>query len=146
VIGRLLVRRGRFLWWWMIGTAAWRNRRDLLRWWGFARSAVADWGTRSVDELVTEARVRAAVTADPTLRQDPGLQDVRVRDGVVTLATTAAEWPPHVDPVRRLEKVKGVAAVHTEWSPAVAGAASAVHSPLASVPVDRRLVGEEVTA
>jgi hypothetical protein len=114
VIGHALLRRGRLLWWWMLAGAAWRNRRDILRWLGFARSAVTERGTRPVAELLTEVRVRAAVTADAGLRQDPGLRDLRVRDGVVTLATSRADWPQHSDPMRRLEKIKGVASVRTD--------------------------------
>jgi hypothetical protein len=114
VIARLIMRRGRLLWWWMLIGAAWRNRRDVLRWFGFARSAVTERGTRPLAELLTEARVRAAVSADAGLRQDPGLQDVRVRDGVVTLATSRPDWPQHTNPMRQLEKVKGVASVRVD--------------------------------
>ncbi len=149
MIGRFIVRRGRFLWWWMLGTAAWRNRRDLERWWGFARSAVTERGSRSVDELVTEARVRAAVTANAALRQDPELQDIRVRDGVVTLATSTADWPHQADPVRKLEKIKGVTAVHAEWSPAARRGTSngaPVGTPFTSVVSGQPEFGEEVTA
>jgi hypothetical protein len=99
----------------MLIGAAWRNRRDVLRWFGFARSAMAERGTRPLAELLTEARVRAAVSADAGLRQDPGLRDVRVSDGVVTLATSRPDWPQqHINPMRRLEKVKGVASVRID--------------------------------
>jgi hypothetical protein len=75
---------------------------------------VTERGTRPVAELLTEARVRAAVSADASLRQDPALRDLRVSDGVVTLATSRTDWPRHTDPMRRLEKVKGVASVRTD--------------------------------
>lgn len=59
-----------------------------------------------------EARVRASLSADPVLRQDPSIRDLRVHDGVVVLET-----PPHWHnkplAVTRLSQVKGVESVHT---------------------------------
>lgn len=108
----MIARRLRPMWIWAALLAAWRNRADLARWWSFARTAVNERGVRPPAEMLTEARVRAAVTADRALRHDPTLRDLRVDNGVVTLSTTAG-FPRHDDPFARLKKVKGITDVRT---------------------------------
>jgi BON domain len=74
--------------WLPIGRAAaalwaWRNRRELTRWLGFAWRAVPP-SSAGREDLVTEARLRAALAADERTRGVPSLA-VRVRDGEATL-------------------------------------------------------------
>ncbi len=111
MIPRVVTRRVRPLWIAALASAAWVNRKDLHRWTEFVRRAVNQRRTRPVSELITEARVRAAVTADPVLRRDPALADVAVHDGVVTLLTRTPAWPDSGDHLKRLKRVKGIADV-----------------------------------
>jgi hypothetical protein len=111
MIPRVISRRVRPLWIAALASAAWVNRKDVGRWAEFLRRAVTQRQTRPLSELITEARVRAAVTSDPVLRRDPALQDVAVRDGVVTLLTNTAAWPDSGDHLKRLKRVKGIADV-----------------------------------
>ena len=111
MIPRIVRRRIRPLWLAALASAAWVNRKDVVRWSDFLRRAVAQRRTRPMSEVITEAKVRMAVTADPVLRRDPALKDVAVNDGVVTLLTSAEEWPNAGAHVRRLTRVKGVAGV-----------------------------------
>jgi len=84
VIGRLvktalpLSRVGMAMW-------AWRNRDELLRWAGFAATAVPSIVEGRADDVVTEAKLRARLTADSRTRGAEGLR-VTVRDGVATLS------------------------------------------------------------
>jgi len=100
------------LWIAALASAAWVNRKDLGRWSDFLRRAVRQRQTRPLSELITEARVRAAVSSDPVLRRDPALDDVAVRDGVVTLLTHTSAWPDSAEHVKRLRRVKGIAEVN----------------------------------
>jgi hypothetical protein len=111
MIPRVVSRRIRPLWIAALASAAWVNRKDMSRWAEFLRRAVRQRQTRPLSELITEARVRAAVTSDPVLRRDPALDDIAVRDGVVTLLTRTAAWPDSGDHVERLKRVKGIAEV-----------------------------------
>ncbi|MGH9210963.1 MAG: hypothetical protein ACRD2C_09810 [Acidimicrobiales bacterium] len=47
---------------------AWRNRHDLLRWSRFAMRLPSEVRTRDFDDLVTEARARMVLSADPRTR------------------------------------------------------------------------------
>lgn len=108
MIPRVVSRRIRPMWIAALASAAWVNRKDVLRWTEFVRRALQQRQARPLSELITEAKVRLAVTADPVLRRDPALKDVAVNDGVVTLLTTTASWPDSAAHMRRLTKVKGV--------------------------------------
>ena len=46
------------------------------------------------------------------LRRDPALDDIAVRDGVVTLLTHSPAWPDSADHVKRLRRVTGIAEVN----------------------------------
>ncbi len=111
MIPRVLTRRIRPMWIAALASAAWVNRKDVVRWSEFLRRAVSQRQTRPVSELITEAKVRAAVTADPVLRRDPALKDLAVRDGVVTLLTSTDAWPDSDAHVRRLTRIKGISDV-----------------------------------
>ncbi len=100
-----------------VGTAAWANRVDLRRWLRFARRAVDERHTRAFSEMFTEAKVRVAVSADPLLRRDPSLEDLAVRDGVVTLITNTSTWPEASDRTLRLMKLKGISHVTARAAP-----------------------------
>jgi hypothetical protein len=91
-----------------LASAAWMNRKDVVRWTDFLRRAFQQRDSRPLSEWITEAKVRMAVTSDPVLRRDPALKDVAVNDGVVTLLTSTAAWPDSGAHVRRLTRVKGV--------------------------------------
>ena len=94
MIPRIVKRRIRPMWLAAVASAAWVNRKDVMRW--TRVSCVAPYRqrqTRPLAELITEAKVRAAVTSDPVLRRDPALKDLAVSDGVVTLMTNTAAWP-----------------------------------------------------
>jgi osmotically-inducible protein OsmY len=62
---------------------AWRNRREVGRWLGFAWRALPPAGNERED-LVTEARLRAALSKDERTRGLPTLS-VRVDRGIATL-------------------------------------------------------------
>jgi len=111
MIPRIVSRRIRPLWIAALASAAWVNRKDLGRWSDFVRRTVKQRQTRPLSEVITEARVRAAVSADPVLRRDPALDDVAVSDGVVTLLTHSPAWPDSAEHVKRLRRVKGIAEV-----------------------------------
>lgn len=108
MIPRVINRRIRPIWTAALVGAAWANRTDLNRWFRFARRTIDQRKTRSLAAVVTEARVRAAVSADPLLRRDPALKDLTVDDGVVTLITSSPTWPDPLTQVRHLLTVKGV--------------------------------------
>lgn len=111
MIPRVVTRRIRPMWIAALASAAWVNRKDIVRWSEFLRRAVLQREARPLSEWITEAKVRVAVTSDPVLRRDPTLKDITVRDGVVTLLTSSASWPDSGAPVRRLKRVKGIADV-----------------------------------
>jgi hypothetical protein len=110
MIPRSLKRRFRPMWIAAVASAAWANRVDVKRWLAFGRRAVDQRKSRPLSEVLTEAKVRAAVSANPLLRRDATLQDVVVDNGVVTLITNTASWPDSRQ-TRRLKKVKGIADV-----------------------------------
>jgi osmotically-inducible protein OsmY len=62
---------------------AWRNRRELRRWLGFAWRAVPPT-TAVRDDVVAEGRLRTALAKDRRTRGVPSLS-VRVEDGTATL-------------------------------------------------------------
>jgi hypothetical protein len=108
MIPKVVKRRIRPLWLAALASAAWVNRKDVMRWTEFVRRAVGQRQTRPLSDLITEAKVRAAVTSDPVLRRDPALKDLAVRDGVVTLMTDSPAWPDSAAHVRRLTRIKGI--------------------------------------
>jgi len=108
MIPRAVNKRIRMMWIAALASAAWVNRKDVLRWVNFAKRAVRQRNARPVADLVTEAKVRAAVTSDPVLRRDPALTDLAVHDGVVTLLTSSTGWPDQENHVRRLLRIKGI--------------------------------------
>src|SRR5258705_6297990 len=111
MIPRVISRRVRPLWIAALASAAWVIGKDLPRWAEFLRRAVTHRKSRPLSELITEARVRAAVTSDPLLRRDPELEDIAVRDGVVTLLTRTSAWPDSGNHVQRLTRVQAIADV-----------------------------------
>ena len=90
----------------------WANRRDVARWARFVKRALTPATRPDSQDLKLEAKVRASLSADPLLRQDPSIRDVRVRDGVVVLESPAG-WHNKALAVTRLSQVKGVESVHT---------------------------------
>jgi hypothetical protein len=98
-------------------SAMWVNRADVRRWAGFVARAFQDRGGRPISELLTEAKVRAAITSDPLLRRDTSLADLRVDDGVVTLLTRTDGWPDPRDQMVTLKQVKGITDVTTRRAP-----------------------------
>jgi hypothetical protein len=111
MIPRVIRRRIRPLWLAAAASAAWMNRKDVMRWVDFAKRAYRQRRTRPLTELLTEAKARMAVSADPVLRRDPALQDLALRDGVLTLLTNTPAWPDSTAHIRRLKQVRGVADV-----------------------------------
>ncbi len=112
MIPRPIARKIRPIWVAAIASAAWANRDDLRRWVKFIRLAIDERKIRTIPDLFTEVRVRAAVSANPLLRRDPALIDLTVKSGVVTLLTADADWPePHNNQIRRLKNVKGISEV-----------------------------------
>jgi hypothetical protein len=112
-------RRGwmRRMWIGSVLSAMWVNRADVRRWAGFVARAFQDRGGRPISELLTEAKVRAAITSDPLLRRDTSLEDLRVEDGVVTLLTRTDGWPDPRDQMVKLKQVKGITDVTTRRAP-----------------------------
>jgi hypothetical protein len=113
MIPKAVKRRIRPLWIAGIASAGWANRADVRRWAEFAKRAVTERRTRPVSDLVTEARARAAITADPLMRRDPTLKSLTVTNGIVTLLTTSATWPESANRMSKLRRVKGIDDVHT---------------------------------
>ena len=125
MIPRSIKRRVRPMWLATLGAAAWANRQDLGRWATFASKALRERNTRPLSEILTEAKVRAAITLDPLLRRDPSLRDLSVHDGVVTLLASQAGWPDPREHFAKLSRVKGISHVETTTtSPADEQAAS----------------------
>jgi len=96
----------------LILSALWSNRRDLARWAHFAKRAAVPATRPNPEDLKLEARVRASLSADPLLRADPSIRDVRAHDGIVVLETPA-DWHNKSLAITRLSQVKGVESVHT---------------------------------
>jgi hypothetical protein len=92
--------------------ALWSNRRDVGRWAKFAKRAADSMTRPRKDDLLLEAKVRASLSADPILRHDPSIRDVRVHNGVVVLETPP-DWRNKGLAVTRLGSVNGVQSVHT---------------------------------
>lgn len=90
----------------------WSNRRDVSRWTKFGRRVSTRSTRPRTEDLKLELRVRASLSADPILRTDPSIRDLRVRDGIVVLETPPA-WNNRSLAVARIRQVKGVEAVHT---------------------------------
>ncbi|HEY7625772.1 MAG TPA: hypothetical protein VH761_01845 [Ilumatobacteraceae bacterium] len=111
MIPKVIRRRIRPLWVAGLASAAWMNRKDLARWAEFIRRAIRQRRALSLSDLITEAKVRFALTSDPVLRRDPALKDLAVRDGVVTLLTNTPAWPDSAAHVKRLKQVRGIADV-----------------------------------
>lgn len=112
MIPRVINRKIRPMWIAAVVTAAWANRSDLRRWVGFFKRAVEQRRTRPMSDILTEAKVRVAVSADPLLRRDPTLEDVTVDDGVVTVLTATTPWPDSDSRIHRLRCVKGISEVY----------------------------------
>lgn len=123
LLGRFGPRRWfRRLWMASLVSALWVNRRDVKRWAAFASNAVRERDERPMSDVITEAKVRMAVSSDPLLRRDATLEDLHVTDGVLTLLTTTAGWPDPRDQMVKLKQVKGITDVTT--TPATSGAGS----------------------
>lgn len=90
----------------------WSNRRDVARWASFVKRAAMPATRPATEDLKLEAKVRATLSGDPALRNDPSIRDVRVRDGVVVLETPS-EWHNKGIAIARIRQVKGVESVHT---------------------------------
>jgi hypothetical protein len=92
-------------------SAVYANRRDATRWWQFARRSVTPADEIFSPNWWTEARVRAAVTLDRTLRRSAAIDDVEVRGEDVLVRTHGGGWPDlerHLDPIRRVKGVSNV--------------------------------------
>ena len=74
-----VTRTGAALW-------GWRNRRPIIEWAGFGIRAAQQLLAGERDDILTEARLRAALTRDPATRQAP--VTVTVEDGVARLSGT----------------------------------------------------------
>jgi hypothetical protein len=87
------------------GIWAWKNRRELGRWLGFAWRAVPP-STAGRADIVTEARLRTALAKDPRTRGVPSLS-VRVEDGKAILE---GFLPPHLHDLAAstAQRTKGV--------------------------------------
>jgi hypothetical protein len=97
-----------------IAAGLWRNRRDVRRWVDFVRRSAQNTGKRPLSDILTEAKVRAAVSSDPVLRHDASFDDLTVEYGVVTVLTTTEPWPDLRTQMMRLKRVKGITDVTTQ--------------------------------
>ena len=77
-----VTRTGMALW-------GWRNRRPILEWAGFGLRAAQQLLAGETDDTLTEARLRASLTRDPTTRQ-AGIT-VEVAEGVARLTGTVEQ-------------------------------------------------------
>ena len=111
MIPKIVRKRVRPLWFAAAASAAWMNRRDVMRWVDFAKRAFRQRRNLPISDIVTEAKVRMAVSSDPVLRRDPALKDLALRDGVVTLLTTTPAWPDSTAHIKKLKQVRGIADV-----------------------------------
>lgn len=100
---------------WSLTTAllcgAFANRRDVARWFRFIQRITTGRSRQPISELLTEAKVRLAVSTDPSLRRDKSLRDISVDDGVVTLHTSTSDRSYSRDQILRLMQVKGITEV-----------------------------------
>jgi hypothetical protein len=64
---------------------AWNNRDELIRWASFTGAAVPRLVEGNVTDVLTEAKLRARLTADSRTRNAEGLR-LEVHDGVATLS------------------------------------------------------------
>ena len=87
---------------------AWRNRRELGRWAGFAWRALTPGG-ESREDVIAEARLRAALARDERTRGVPTLA-VRVAEGTAFLDGRMSS-PLHDLVASIAEGTKGVAAI-----------------------------------
>jgi hypothetical protein len=86
---------------------AWRNRHDLMRWGRFAFRVPSELRSRDLDELVTEARARLALSADTRTRCAADLDITSFDNG--TLVVTAPGQEPIAQVAREvLSAVPGV--------------------------------------
>jgi hypothetical protein len=63
----------------------WRNRDEVMKWAGFVGAAVPKLADGDLNDVFTEARLRAKLSADSRTRGAEGLR-VSVHDGVATLS------------------------------------------------------------
>ena len=105
---RFLRRRIRGFWSIAVITALWANRRDVLRWSRFIARAFRERKSRPLGEILTEARVRLAVSSDSKFRRDPALNDLTVENGIVTLLINPASWPDFQDRSCDIKRIKGI--------------------------------------
>jgi len=77
------------------GIWAWKNRRELGRWLGFAWRAVPP-STAGRDDLLAEARLRTTLAKDPRTRGAPSLA-VRVLGGTAILGALIAQRTKGID-------------------------------------------------
>lgn len=87
---------------------AWRNRDEVKRWLGFGTRSLRRVQSGGRDDVVTEARIRAAMTRTRD-RRVTGVE-VDVRGGVATL-TGVVEPDVHNDLVALAERTPGVHSV-----------------------------------
>lgn len=66
---------------------AWRNRYDLLRWSRFALRLPTEVRTRDLDDIVTEARARIALSADARTRTASDLDITGYENGSLIVRT-----------------------------------------------------------
>lgn len=147
MVPSFIARRIRWIWLAGVAGAVWMNRRDAARWWRFAARSVADRRRFDLSAWMTEARVRAAVTADPVLRADPDFDDVEVHQGEVTVRTAGtANWDAgaHLDTLR---KVKGVTQVSCQpGAHATSPTAATVTTPAAAATTSATVPLDEMDA
>jgi hypothetical protein len=84
------------------------NRHDAARWWQFAQRAIRRETEVGSTNWWTEARVRAALTLDRTLRRSPTIRDVVVDGDEVLLFVEGSVWPDVVRHLSSLQRVKGI--------------------------------------
>ncbi len=89
---------------------AWRNRQPLVEWGRFGVTAAPRVLGGDRADVAAEAKLRAALTADPATRAAPGLR-LEVRNGVATLSGTvdrdvAERGKAKADNVGAVTKVK----------------------------------------
>ncbi len=84
------------------------NRHDTARWWQFARRSTRPEAELGGHNWWTEARVRAALSFDRTLRRSPAIRDVVVDGDEVLLFVDGAVWPEVMRHLGSLQRVKGV--------------------------------------
>lgn len=86
---------------------SWRNRHDLMRWSRFALRLPSEVRTRDLDDIVTEARARIALSADPRTRTARDLDVTGFQDGSL-LVRAPGEKPVSQVARELLARVPGV--------------------------------------